>query len=58
MCDDPQEGLSKFGYKLNMKIRVFEHLPFFGYLLEPCIEIWQSFLHFSLILGIESLKNT
>jgi hypothetical protein len=44
---DPQEGLSKIGYKLNMKIRVFKHLPFFGYLLEPCIEIWQSLLNFS-----------
>jgi hypothetical protein len=37
--NDPQEGLSKFGYKLNMKIRVFKHLPFFGYLLEPYIDI-------------------
>jgi hypothetical protein len=27
--DDPQEDLTKFGYKLNMKINVLKHPPIF-----------------------------
>jgi len=39
--DDPQEDLAKFGYKLNMKKKSLETpIYIFGYLLEPCIEIW------------------
>jgi hypothetical protein len=30
----------------------------FGYLLEPCIEIWKSYLHYVQILAIESLKSS
>jgi hypothetical protein len=29
----------------------------FGYVLEPCIEIWKSYLHNVQILAIESLKS-
>jgi hypothetical protein len=29
----------------------------FGYVLEPCIVIWNSFLHYVQILAIESLKS-
>ncbi len=36
-----KEGLAKFGYKINMKVKFLKHPSiFFGYLLEPCSEIW------------------
>jgi len=38
-----------------MKIKNFK-TPF-GYLFEPCIEIWQIFLNFSQILSLENLKK-
>jgi hypothetical protein len=32
-------------------------LYIFGYLLEPCIEIWQDFLSFDQIMATENLKQ-
>jgi hypothetical protein len=29
----------------------------FGYLLEPCMEIWRIFLNFGLIMAIEILRK-
>jgi hypothetical protein len=37
-----EEDLAKFNYKLNMKVKKIKPPPiFFGYIFEPCIEIWQ-----------------
>jgi hypothetical protein len=57
--DDPQEDwvIAKFGYKLNMKKKVLKHPSIiFGYLLEPCIEIWWFFLNFGRIRATENFK--
>ncbi len=43
----PQEGLVKFGYKKNLKLKLKKKKPsfyIFGYLLETCIEIQRFFL--------------
>jgi len=41
---------SRFGYFQNMKPKKI--LSFFGYLLEPCIEMWRFFIYLFLIFGI------
>jgi hypothetical protein len=41
--DHSQGDLAKFGYGLDMKIKKFEEsFSYFGYLLEPNVEIWQN----------------
>jgi len=38
--DHSQEDLAKFGYRSGMKIKnILHHFYFFGYLLEPVVEI-------------------
>jgi hypothetical protein len=41
--NDPQEYLARFGYKLNMKVKIFKKNPsnIFGYIHEPCTVIWR-----------------
>jgi hypothetical protein len=39
--DDPQEDLAKFDYNLNIKVKINKtSFYIFGYIYEPCIEIW------------------
>jgi hypothetical protein len=40
-----------------MKAIIKKYLYIFGYLLEPCIEIWQDFLSFDQIMATENLKQ-
>jgi len=51
---DPHEDLANFGYKINMKEK-YSKISFyiFWYILESCIEIWQSFINYGLILAVE-----
>jgi hypothetical protein len=51
--DDPQKDLSRFGNMLNMKIKVFKHLPIF--LATYLNHIWK-FGKFSLFF--ENIQNT
>jgi hypothetical protein len=56
--DDQDEDLARFGDKLNMKVNCVKHPSiFFGYLLEPCIEIEEKILNFHRVLAIENLKK-
>jgi hypothetical protein len=44
-----------------MEVKKFQHPSYymFGYLLEPCIEIWNFFLKFGRVMAIEkSQKST
>jgi hypothetical protein len=38
--DPPQEDLVKFGYRPYIKVIKKRILLYFGYLLEPIVEIW------------------
>jgi hypothetical protein len=49
----PQKDLAKFGYKLNMKIKILNMVyVFLATLLEPCVKIWLFFFKFFLIMAI------
>jgi hypothetical protein len=51
-----RKDLDKFGYKLNKRFLKKKFLKnIFGYLLEPCREIWQFFLNFDHILATENI---
>jgi hypothetical protein len=39
-CNHPQEDLAGFGYRRDMKVKILRILLYFGYLLEPVVEIW------------------
>ncbi len=54
--DDPPEDLANFGYKLNITVTI-SNFYIFGYLLEPCIEIWIFFLRYSRIMAIINRKK-
>jgi hypothetical protein len=47
------QDLAIYGYKLNILLYIYFWLP----LLELCIEIWQIFLNFSLILALEIIQE-
>jgi len=54
----PKEGLARFGYKLNMKVKQSSlNLIFWLKYLKPCREIWRFFLHFDRIMAIENLNK-
>jgi hypothetical protein len=55
--NDQEEDLAKFGYKLFMKAILKKYLDVFGYLLEPCIEIWQNFLNIDQIMATENIRQ-
>jgi hypothetical protein len=38
--DDLLKYLAKFGYKLNMNIKLLKHLSIFLAIFEQCIKIW------------------
>ncbi len=40
--DHPQQSLAIFGYRPDMKVRKIRIFQYFGYLLQPVVEIWQS----------------
>jgi hypothetical protein len=42
--DDPQDDLTKIGYKLNYESKLFKTLIYiFGYPIEQCMKIWRFF---------------
>jgi hypothetical protein len=63
-CDVPKvaiihvcEDLDRFGYKLNMKLIFLKHQVYvFGYLLEPCVNIWRFF--FQILNWILAIENS
>jgi hypothetical protein len=53
---DIEENLAKFGYKINMIFLKKKSIYVFGYLFEPCIEVWKVVINFGQIMAIEKFK--
>jgi hypothetical protein len=55
---DPFEGLANVWVQAKNESRFFKiSFNIFGYLLEPCIKIWQPFLNFGQNMAIENLTK-
>jgi hypothetical protein len=52
------EDLAKYGYQLNMKVKIWKHPSMFlATLFEPLGEIWRFFLNLGRIMAIENLQK-
>jgi hypothetical protein len=58
-CDEAQEGLARFGYKLNMKVNFYKRPSFLlpAYLNHVYLKLWRYFLNFGQIMAIENIKK-
>jgi len=51
-------SLAKFGYRIKFESRILRtSFNIFGYVLEPCIEIWENFLKFGRFMASEKSKK-